>query len=509
MTLTHRRSIIASIALIAAMLGACGGSSSSEPSTPPPTQPPPPPPPEAPDNPIVYLASDDTTGATAVFELYLIDPATPGESAKINASLVAGGSLDGAYSLSPDLTHAAYIANQDSVDEWELYMVDLAVPGTATKVNSPLIAGGEVVEFIFSPDGDKIAYVADQDVFGQYELYLVDLASTGTSERLNGDLPIGGDVRGGFSFSPDGSQVLYVADQDVEGVGDLYVADVAAPGTTTKVNPTFVDGGDITGTGYAFSPDGATIVYIADQDVNSVDDLYAVDVSNPGVSTKLNPTLVAEGDLCTFKFSPDSTKVAYCADQDVDATLELYVVELAVPGVSMKVNAALTAGGDVQSATFLFGPDNDFMVYRADQEVDGDNELYRVELATPGVSTKINEALPAGGDVSFFDLAPDGLQVVYAADQDTEGVAELYAVDLSTPGSSSKLNPQTVGSEIFQIDVLADGTQVVYLTDHETAGKFELQRVDIASAGVATRMNGDIPDTGDIIHFVTETGLSF
>lgn len=507
MTIFHRRSTFTGIALLAAMLGACGGGSSQ----PPPISPPPiiEPPPEAPDNPIVYLASDDTTGMTAILELYLIDPATPGESAKINAPLVAGGSLDGAYSLSPDLTQAAYIANQDSVNEWALYLVDLAEPGTATKVNGPLIAGGEVVEFTFSPDGDKIAYVADQDVFGQYELYLVDLASPGTSERLNADLPVDGDVRGGFSFSPDGSQVLYIADQEVEGVVDLFVADVAAPGTTTKVNPTFVDGGDITGTRFAFSPDGATIVYIADQDVNSVDELYAVDVGNLGVSAKLNPTLVAEGDLCTFRFSPDSTKVAYCADQDVVDTLELYVVELAVPGVSMKVNEPLVAGGDVQAATFLFGPDSDFLVYRADQEVDGDNELYRVDLATPGVSAKINEALPAGGDVSFFDLAPDGLQVVYAADQDTEGVADLYAVDLSTPGASNKLNPPAVGPEILQIDVSAEGTQVVYLTDHETSGKFELQRVDIASAGVATRMNSDLPDTGDIFHFVTETGLSF
>jgi Tol biopolymer transport system component len=100
---------------------------------------------------------------------------------------------------------------------------------------------------------------------------------------------------------------------------------------------------------YKFSPDGATIVYIADQDVNMAHDLYAVDVTDPGVSTKLNPPLVADGDLCTFDFSSDSTKVGYCADQDTDGVLELYLVELAVPGVSMKVNPTLVAGGCIES----------------------------------------------------------------------------------------------------------------------------------------------------------------
>src|SRR5690606_799772 len=104
------------------------------------------------------------------------------------------------------------------------------------------------------------------------------------------------------------------------------------------------------------------------------------------------------------------------------------LVDLAVPGVSMKVNPPLVAAGDVQAATFRFGPDSDFIVYRADQEVDGLNELYRVETATPGTSVKINEPLGADGDVSIFQIHPDGLQLAYVADQETERVAELYLV---------------------------------------------------------------------------------
>jgi Tol biopolymer transport system component len=232
-----------------------------------------------------------------------------------------------------------------------------------------------------------------------------------------------------------------------------------------------------------------------------VRELYAVDVDNPGVSTKLNPPMVAEGDLCTFYFSPDSTKVGYCADQDVDGTLELYVVELAVPGVSMKVNPPLVADGDVQAETFRFGPESDFIVYRADQDVDGDNELYRVELATPGASVKINEQLPLDGDVSLFRINPDGLQLIYAADQDTEGVAELYNVDLSTPGVATKLNPARDGTDILRIELNEDGTEAFYLADQDTPSKSELYRVDLASAGVATTINSALPTNGSLFDF--------
>jgi Tol biopolymer transport system component len=511
MTTLHRTSAFLSLALVTAMLVACGGGgggSSPPPGPGPGPGPGPDPDPVAPENPILYIGADNTTGASPPLELYLVDPAAPGESVKVNPTVVAGGWVGG-YSLSPDLAQVAYMALQDSLNAFELYIVDLANPGTSTKLNGPLVSGGGLDEFVFSPDGSHIAYIADQEVFGQFELYLVDLANPGVSNRLNPDLPTEGDTFGRLSFSPDGSKILYAADQEVDGKVELFLADVATPGTTTKVNAPIVDGGDVIDNRFAFSPDGATIVYIADQEVDDVRELYAVDVSNPGVSTKLNPALVPEGDLCTFRFSPDSTKVGYCADQDVDGMLELYLVDLAVPGVSMKVNPPLVADGDVQAETFRFGPNSDFIVYRADQDVDGDNELYRVEVATPGVSAKINQTLVAGGDVSIFTINPDGVQLIYVADQDTEGVAELYNVDLSTPGTATKLNPQPVGTQIAQIDITEDGTQVLYTTDHGLPDKYELARIDIASAGVSTRINPELPVTGDVVHFAIRTGLSF
>ena len=50
-------------------------------------------------------------------------------------------------------------------------------------------------------------------------------------------------------------------------------------------------------------------------------------------------------------------------------------------------------------------------MYKADQDFDGVDELYEVDTAAPGVSTKLNPALVAGKNVSRFQLLPlsDGI----------------------------------------------------------------------------------------------------
>jgi Tol biopolymer transport system component len=463
--------------------------------------------PTAPTNPIVYIAAN----STGTFELFLVDGDSPGVATKINPPLVAGGNV-GAYALSPDLTHVAYLAFQESATVPGLYLVDLATPGTSTRLNSALVANGGIDEFAFSPDGARIAYIADQDVAGKSELYLVVLANPGVSTKLNSALGADRDVAPGHSFSPDGTKVLYAADQEVDGRFELYLVDLAALGISTKVNEPFVAGGN-TATGYRFSPDGEWIGYLADQDVDDLRELYLVATATPGVSSKLNATLGADRDVCAFEFSPDSTLVAYCADQDVDDIIELYLVDITVPGVATQLNPPLVAGGEVSAQSYRFSPDSSFVVYRADQDTDEVFELYRVDVTTPGTSEKINGALTAGGDIPTanrtpaFRISPDSSTVTYIADQDTDNRSELYAVDLATPGTSQKLNPPVQSFGIAQIDMTVDGSQVVYHALQDSATVPELYRVALASPGTSTKINGALAANGAVIDFSITPGL--
>jgi hypothetical protein len=57
------------------------------------------------------------------------------------------------------------------------------------------------------------------------------------------------------------------------------------------------------------------VVYTADQDTYSVDDLYSVSIGG-GTVTKLNGNLVPGDRVQSFLISPDSRIVVYIASQD-------------------------------------------------------------------------------------------------------------------------------------------------------------------------------------------------
>jgi hypothetical protein len=80
----------------------------------------------------------------------------------------------------------------------------------------------------FSPDGRRVIYHGDQEALDVEELFIVP-SEGGTPVRVNAPLIANGDV-GSYEvqFSPDGSRVLYTADQAVDGRTELYARVVEA-----------------------------------------------------------------------------------------------------------------------------------------------------------------------------------------------------------------------------------------------------------------------------------------
>jgi Tol biopolymer transport system component len=276
------------------------------------------------------------------------------------------------------------------------------------------------------------------------------------------------------------------------------------PGVAAKVNGPFPATTTLR-TGALFSPDGSWILYAADPDTETVSELYVVATANPGTATKVNPPYSGDSDVCNWKFSPDSTRIVYCADEDTAGVLELYLVDIGALGVSAKLNPPLVSGGDVE-AGFAFSADSSFVAYRADQDTDETRELYRVDLASPGVAEKVNSALPdfgAGvtGDVFAFRIRPDDLAITYSADQLTNGVIELYEVDVSDPGVSTRVNPDLAGSTAHPFEYSADGTRLVYAADQDTSGEAELYVVEVADLGTATKVNSPLVTGGAVQDF--------
>jgi hypothetical protein len=180
-----------------------------------------------------------------------------------------------------------------------------------------------------------------------------------------------------FAIAPNGSAIVYSADQNIVGVDELFrvpitpVGGVQCPGgnpacAAQKINPNFA--APQTVSAFAITPDSSAALYLANQTFPTVKELYRVPFSclqaNPASSCPqavpppaslppLNGPLVAGGNVSNiFAVSPDSTLVFYLADQTTFAVTELYAVNVGLPGGSSKLNGQLVTGGNVTAFAF-------------------------------------------------------------------------------------------------------------------------------------------------------------
>ena len=300
--------------------------------------------------------------------------------------------------------------------------------GAVSPVAGPLAAGREIENFRISPDGSVVVYRADQDADDYLELYSVSIEGGLTTKISSGSsLPFGNGVED-FKISPDSSTVVYLRDTFVT---EVYSVPITG-GTSIKLNGSLPTGSGPFPIGnvqdFEISADSTTVVYRADQDDDEIYEIYGVPIYG-GASSKLNSALVSGGDVSGFQISEDSSTVVYDADQDDDGVTELYSVP-AGGGTVTRLNRNLVDGGDVRS--FQISLDSSTVIYRADEDEDNDYELYHVAI-DGGTVSKVNAPLVEKGDVSGFVISPDNSTVIYSADQDADGVKELYAAWFGSP----------------------------------------------------------------------------
>jgi len=510
-SMTASRSLVLGVLLMLVLLGGCmgGDNGGGTPDSVPPT------------SPViertVYLADQDTDD---VLELYLV-----GSSVKLNPPLPKGKNvLD--FQITPDKKAVVYRADQDTDEVFELYRVEFANPGVSTKLNSPLPAGGDVWLGFITPDSSSVLYLADQTTDGVLELYRVAFATPGVSTKLNGPLVAGGNVFFDFAITPDNSAVVYRATEATANTIDLYRVPLSTPGLSTKLSGTLPTNSDV-GFLFKITPDSASVVYTVDQPfiVPGVFDfrseLYQVSFATPGQSTKLNGPLgtvggIVEAFIGQFEITPDGSAVVYTTMSFSTGDYRfLNRVPFATPGQSTKLNGSVT---DRFIDRFAIRPDSSGVVYEANTDSprnarDG-TELYLVPFATPGVSTKLNGLLVTGGSVQTlfaqsFAIAPDNSSIVYIADETTNGVIDLYRVPFSTPGVSTKLNgPLVAGGFVSpstgDFGITPDSSSVLYIASQTTAGVTELYRVPFATPGTSSKLNGPLVAGGHVENFIAQ-----
>lgn len=411
------------------------------------------------------------------------------------------------FAIAPDSSYVVFLVESTLLARKELYRVPLP-DGDVTKLNTDLPDFGSVIGFEISPNSERIVYIADVTNNGSYELFSV-AASGGEVLNLTGIMAPTRSVQTDFEISPNSTHVVFRADKDTPDMFELYSATLLKTGVTKLNDPLPATGGV---SRFQITPNSTHVVYMANQDDATKTELFRVNMKGPGGlgpaalsgSTKLNDDLVANGNVTQFAISPDNEQVVYLADQFDDNTFELFRVPLLL-GKVVRLNPKLVNGGNVQS-TFQISPNSAWVVYQADQETDNTTELYAVPIAGGDVK-KINSK-PAGA-VVYFAISPESNYVVYLADQEVLAKYELYRNVLPMQGDDKpvlvapprKLNANLVaGGEVLNFSISPDNTRVVYRARQDTATIEEVYSVPLADGDV-TKLNTPFTENEDVTRY--------
>jgi Tol biopolymer transport system component len=407
-------------------------------------------------------------------------PPTVVEPVKVSGTPTFGGlRLADAFAWAPDSSRIAYIARQTSNSQ-ELYSStpDGSVNSAVAPV--PLPSGGEVFSFLWSPDlsvTDRIAYIADQVDLNVNELY--SSAPDGSdNQNLSGALEDGGYVLDSYDWALstlDPDTLVFRARKESASVTELFVSfDNGA--TIIKLSDTMTPGGNVLD--FAVSPDGRTVAYLADQDVDGTDELYTVPIRGGAVVNISQLAPANRPNVLEFKWAPNGNRIAYRAkDLFTGLTGGNIVLFTNDPsGNSLApVSIAPSLGQDVRE--FAWSPDSLQLAYTAN--VSGFSEQLDLFTTSPIISNniKLTSSLPNFTDVNNIAWSPNSLLISYLADVRVIDINELFVVDPSNPpvGAPVPISGTLItGGQVVEYAWSPDSDLIAYRADQIVDDQFEL-----------------------------------
>ncbi len=309
--------------------------------------------------------------------------------------------------------------------------------------------------FVISPDSTQVVYtniVAAFPPFVQTNLYAVPIDG-GSPVRLSPTLPRGGNVSDRFEFTPDGARVVYIADQEFNNWFELYSVRLDGQ-DRVKLNsaPSFV-------VDFELTPDGTQVVYRAIQDNPDNVEVFVVPVAG-GVARKISGALARYGDVIDAKVSPNGERVIYRADQFPQDIIELFSAPI-FGGPAVKLNMPIAEGGSVWPI-YLITADSSHVVFIASQSMFGAGDLYSVPI-DGGTPTRLNLQPGPVMTITAFTASGDGANVVYATYQSNGTPGGLYAIPVTggVPTSIGHAHPEPYAS-VLACRVTPDNSAVVF-----------------------------------------------
>ena len=433
-----------------------------------------------------YLADPEATDRQ---ELFAVSPAGGNPPKKISVGINhPAGEVYYDFLPLPDSSGVIYRVDRDYDDNYELFRAYYSGGEFAyqARISPQMPAGRTVSTFKLSPDGTRVVYRADQDSDDVYELYSAPAAGfdpdigSWQGVKISHALSGGGQTWADFVITPDSSTVIYRADHDGDGVDHAWRVGING-GASTSITPALNDGDGVVA-GIKVSPDGAWVVYLVRVDVGQ-DRLVVVDTATWSIRMA-TPTMDVGSRVSGFKISPDSRWVAYLADKDTHGSWELWAQRCDGGTPEYKLNPPLAGLDDVQY--YQIGANNR-VVFTAKAAGESSEQIY---AATPGQGSwvNLNRSMVSGGNVQELgEPARFGRLALYRADQATDNALDLWAVPTSGICPPDRLNnPVSPEHRVTSSWVCGDQSRVVYISDYTTLHQYELYSTELPIAGSAT-----------------------
>jgi Tol biopolymer transport system component len=451
--------------------------------------------------PVVFLADKDRDRAVKLYASF--DDGT--DIIKLSNDLVTSGNVVD-FKVSPNGILVAYIADQDTNEKFELYVVpvDKSASENARKISGfPMVGDGikkindREYAFAWAPNNSRIAYLADQNTDGVIELFSNTPDGTSSSTiRLSGSLASSGNVEE-FAWAPDSQRIAYRANQTPSPGIHLFTTFPNRSTTFTQISSGLTNSQMVSA--FKWSPDSSRIAFTSDRSATGFFRLFSnFPTGGPQVE-------ISGSDVKSFQWSPDSFRLAFVLEPVADA-FELYTT-LSDRLPSTLISIDLEDGDEID---YGWSADSSLIAFIADADTVDVFELYTYDPVTGSPTTKVSgdllsEDLLSEGDVTAFKWAPTELLIAYVADQDFDDKFELFTTNPPPRITVIKVSKPFFAGLAVEGDFKwsVDSSLIAYRADQDTPSKIELYTTD-PDGLINDRVSGTLPSSGDVDEFKWE-----
>jgi Tol biopolymer transport system component len=387
---------------------------------------------------LAVWVDSDADGETELSLLRLAEAST--EMIPFHPDAPRPGAHPQEVAWSPDASTIAYLGDFRTFNQIELFYAGVtgAIPQDLQPVHGVLPATADVSKWSFAPTANRIAYLADADTDEQQELYLVDFVGGNATapKKLNGTLATRANVET-VVWAPDSRSLVFRADADGNVSRSLFWVDLsgAQPVAARQVNidPAETSAGVMAA---MFSPDSQKLFYTVSEGTAAPGAgtirLFVTDLSSGTPAASVEIVVPATNTQVSLRQSPFSFDMRWFGFFNVESlAARLMVADLrATPPLVHRIPAG-TPGGNLRE--FAFAPSTPELVYGGNQDTTG-SHLYHVDLSgdAPGAPVRVNHELPEGGGIDTSAWRSDGRMLAFAETVLSQSKSELFVVPIAS-----------------------------------------------------------------------------